>query len=181
MELLEQRSSDRYGSEKINRLAHALPCAWQAERNGADAELITAALLHDVGHLIHKYDDDAAQRGIDARHEQIGSMFLARHFGSAVTEPIALHVDAKRYLCANEPGYFETLSAGSVRSLNLQGGPMREHESAAFMQHPYAEAALKLRRWDEGAKVEDLTTPDVNYFKKYVERSATDTRPEAAE
>ncbi len=87
-----------------------------------------------------------------------------------MTEPIALHVDAKRYLCANEPGYYETLSTGSVRS--LQGRPMQEHESQEFLSHPYAEAALKLRRWDEGAKIEDLTTPDINHFCKYVEISA---------
>lgn len=181
MEILDQRGSDdRYGSEKINQLEHGLQCAWLAEREGAEPALITAALLHDIGHLIHKYGDDAAERGIDDRHEVLGAKYLTSLFSENVTQPIAMHVDAKRYLCANEPGYFELLSEGSVRSLELQGGPMSEDESAAFIARDYAEGAISVRRWDDNAKVQDLLTPDLTYFRRYVDRSRVDKADEIA-
>lgn len=169
LDILGHRGGDRYGSERVSQLDHALQCAWLAERQGAGANLITAALLHDVGHLIHKLGENAAARGIDARHEVIGSSYLKACFPDEVVGPIALHVDAKRYLCAAEPGYFDTLSAASIRSLKLQGGPMTDEEAAEFETRPHAEAAIRLRRWDEGAKLPELTTPDLGYFRKYVE------------
>ncbi len=168
-ETLHQQGSERYGSERVSQLDHALQCAWLAERADKSPALITAALLHDVGHLIHKFGDDAALRGIDDRHEVLGAKFLARLFGDDVTQPIALHVDAKRYLCTNEPGYYEILSPGSVRSLHLQGGLMTEHESEAFRNTGFYAAAVDLRRWDEQAKIPELRTPGLDYFRKYAE------------
>lgn len=167
-ETLQVEGEARYGMEAINQLEHALQSALQAEQEDAGAALITAALLHDIGHLIHKLGV-AAERGIDDRHETLAEKLLRKWFDDDVVLPVALHVDAKRYLCRVEPTYFDTLSAGSVRSLELQGGPFTDEEAAAFIKQPGGEAAVRLRRWDEGAKVKDLETPPLEHFRPYVE------------
>ena len=165
---LEVAGAARYGMEAINQLEHALQSAAQAEQEDAGAALITAALLHDIGHLIHKRGI-AAERGIDDRHEALGEKLLCRWFDEDVVLPVALHVDAKRYLCQAEPGYFDTLSAASVRSLELQGGPFTQAEADEFINQPGGEAAVRLRRWDEGAKVENVKMPPLSHFRPYVE------------
>lgn len=155
--------------ETVSQRAHALQCARLAEQEGAPPELITAALLHDIGHLLHKDGEAAALRGIDAKHELIAQKHLRRWFGPAVAEPVHLHVDAKRWLCANEPGYYSDLSPASQRSLALQGGTFTPEEAAAFGARPYAEDAIRLRRWDDLAKVPGLTTPPLEHFRQYIE------------
>tara|TARA_A100000164_G_scaffold374338_1_gene407163 strand:- start:1163 stop:1723 length:561 start_codon:yes stop_codon:yes gene_type:complete len=167
--VFENEGAARYGSERINQLEHALQCAWLAERESGDPALITAALFHDIGHMMHKLGDDAAIRGVDDRHEDIGYKYLRQYFGEDVCMSVKMHVDAKRYLCTVEEGYFDSLSAGSVRSLQLQGGPFSHDEAEAFINSPLARDAVALRRWDEGAKVEDLTTPELAYFRQYVQ------------
>lgn len=153
-----------YFGEPVTQTAHALQCAQLAERDGAGPALIVAALLHDVGHLLHGLPEDIADQGLDARHEQAGHEWLSRHFGDAVTEPVRLHVDAKRYLCAVEPDYLATLSPASLQSLALQGGPFSRDEADAFARLPHAAAALRLRRWDDEAKVPGLDTPDLSHY-----------------
>jgi phosphonate degradation associated HDIG domain protein len=148
----------------VTQLQHALQAAWSAEQAGCDAALVTAALLHDIGHLVHDLGENPAEEGIDDRHEELGQAWLTAWFGPEVTEPVRLHVAAKRYLCATEPGYFERLSPDSVLSLSLQGGPMGPEEAAAFRALPQAEAAVRLRRFDEEAKVKDMETPPVAHF-----------------
>ncbi|MEM9605791.1 MAG: HD domain-containing protein [Actinomycetota bacterium] len=147
--LFERFGRERYG-EGINQEEHALQAAKQAIDEGAAPALVAAALLHDVGHLLVERDRVPT---VDLRHEAVGARALARWFGPEVTNPIALHVDAKRYLCAVDPDYFGILSPGSVHSLELQGGPMTSEEVERFEALPGAEAAARLRRWDEGAKV----------------------------
>lgn len=169
-ETLETEGSARYGMEPINQLEHALQCAAQAEIESAGAALITAALLHDIGHLVHKLGI-AAERGIDDRHEALGEKLLRKWFEDDVVLPVALHVDAKRYLCTAEPGYFNRLSQGSVRSLELQGGAFTETEALDFIARPGGEASVRLRRWDEDAKVKNLQTPSLDHFRPYVEAS----------
>jgi [1-hydroxy-2-(trimethylamino)ethyl]phosphonate dioxygenase len=115
-----RRGVETYG-EGVSQLEHALQCAACAERDGASAALIAATLLHDIGHLVHDLPIDIADHGIDAQHESLGSAFLSRYFGPDVTEPVRLHVAAKRYLATTEPGYFDLLSPASVQSLHLQG------------------------------------------------------------
>lgn len=166
------RATRRYGLSSVSQLQHALQAAAYAERAGEPAALIVAALLHDVGHMIHELGEDPAAQGIDDRHEEIGAAWLARHFGSAVAEPVRLHVPAKRYLCAVEADYFGKLSPDSVRSLALQGGPMSPAEVAAFDLNPHAEAAKRLRRYDEAAKDPKAPTPDFEHFLRYVEACA---------
>jgi phosphonate degradation associated HDIG domain protein len=172
-ERFDRHGGEDYGSERVRQLEHALQCAALAEAEGASAALIGAALLHDIGHLIHDLGDGPAARGIDDRHERLGEEWLRQWFGSDVTEPVRLHVPAKRYLTATDPGYFATLSAGSVRSLELQGGPFSATDAAAFIAVPQAEEAVRLRRWDEAAKVPGKTTPDLEHFRQYLEASRT--------
>jgi predicted HD phosphohydrolase len=141
-----------------------LQSAWCAEKAGEPASLVVAALLHDVGHMIHKLGEDPASAGVDDRHEALGAKWLAKRFPAAVSEPVRLHVAAKRYLCAAEPDYFAKLAPDSIRSLNLQGGPMTASEQAAFLAEPFAQAAIRLRRYDEEAKTGGLQTPDLAHF-----------------
>jgi [1-hydroxy-2-(trimethylamino)ethyl]phosphonate dioxygenase len=162
--LFEGGGGRQYGGECVTQRAHALQCAASAEAAGAPASLVVAALLHDIGHLVHSLGPRPAERGIDDRHEAGGAAWLRRWFGPEVTEPVRLHVDAKRYLCAVDPSYFQTLSPGSVRSLELQGGPFEAEAAAAFLAVPHATAAVRLRRWDEAAKVAGIATPDIAHF-----------------
>ena len=169
--LLEEKGSRRYGLAAVSQLQHALQAALLAEQTGGDAALVTAALLHDIGHMVHGLGEDPAADGVDDRHEELGRAYLAALFGPEVTEPVRLHVAAKRYLCATEPAYFGKLSSDSVRSLALQGGPMSPDEVAAFRALPQSEAAVRLRRFDEDAKVKDLPTPPVAHFLPYLRES----------
>ncbi|GAA0763791.1 HD domain-containing protein [Actinomadura yumaensis] len=152
-----------YG-EDVTQLEHAVQTAHHAQADGAPPALVAAALLHDVGHMMQKAGEDAADRGIDTRHEQISAGYLARAFGPEVTEPVRLHVAAKRCLAATAPGYVDRLSAASLQSLALQGGPMSPAEVEEFMALPAAEAALRLRRYDELGKAQGV---EVAGFEAY--------------
>ncbi|HET8619176.1 MAG TPA: hypothetical protein VFM27_09470 [Acidimicrobiales bacterium] len=145
--------------EEVAQLAHALQTAALAEAAGSDGALVAAALLHDVGHLLHLAGGEAGP------HEETGPAYLAGLFPAAVTDPIAGHVAAKRYLCAVEPDYQLRLSPGSVRSLRRQGGPMTAAEVAAFEALPGAVGAVALRRWDDAGKVEGLAVPGLAHHE----------------
>lgn len=168
--LLEGKAEGRYGLHDVTQRQHALQAAWLAEREGCGDALVAAALLHDIGHLVHHLGDNPAAEGVDDRHEELGDAYLRTLFGPEVTEPVRLHVAAKRYLCATEADYFGRLSPDSVLSLKLQGGPMSADEASAFRALPEAEAAVRLRRFDEAAKVKDLETPPVAHFVPALER-----------
>ncbi len=169
--LLERNGRHRYGLHDVNQLQHALQAATFAERASEPDAVIAAALLHDIGHMVHDLGENPAADGIDDKHEQVGHDFLVELFGPEVTEPVRLHVAAKRYLCATEPGYFEKLAPDSVLSLSLQGGPMSAPEQRDFESLPHHQAALRLRRYDEAAKEKDMATPDVAHFLPAVARS----------
>ena len=164
----ERRGQETYG-EGISQLEHAVQCAAFAERDGADAALVTATLLHDIGHLLHDLPADVADSGIDTQHEASGSAWLSRHFGLAVTEPVRMHVAAKRYLATMEPGYFDRLSEASVLSLRLQGGPMSAPQAAAFAAEPFFADAIRLRRWDEEGKIVGYHGPALDHFLPQVQ------------
>jgi phosphonate degradation associated HDIG domain protein len=169
VELFAAHGHSQYGGEAVSQQEHALQAALFAEREQAGGALIVAALLHDVGHLLHDLPDDAPEQGTDDRHEVLAARWLANRFGADVVEPARLHVAAKRYLCAVDRSYQDALSAPSVLSLKLQGGPMTPEEVREFESQPHFEAAVRLRRWDDAAKVVGLVTPDVRHFMKYVE------------
>ncbi|MFL5284622.1 MAG: phosphonate degradation HD-domain oxygenase [Rhodopila sp.] len=169
-DLIDGKGERNYELSLVNQRAHALQAALLAEQSGCDSALITAALLHDIGHMVHDLGEDPASEGIDDRHEQLGQAFLAQYFGPDVTEPVRLHVAAKRYLCGVEPDSFARLSDDSIRSLALQGGPMSKEEAEAFAALPGATAAVQLRRFDEAAKVRGLPTPPVAHFLPHLRR-----------
>jgi len=162
-----KRGGDTYG-EGVSQLDHALQCAACAERDGASPALIAATLLHDIGHLLHELPQDVADQGIDTEHESLGSAWLSQHFGADVTEPVRLHVAAKRYLATTEIGYYDLLSAASVQSLKLQGGLMSPEETKRFASERYAQDAIKLRRWDDEGKTIGAKTPGLGYFEQHV-------------
>jgi [1-hydroxy-2-(trimethylamino)ethyl]phosphonate dioxygenase len=169
LDLLEIEGGRQYGGESVSQREHALQCARLAEVEGAPPSLVAAALLHDIGHLLHSQGPRPALRGIDDRHELVGHKHLLRALGPEVAEPVRLHVPAKRYLCATEPSYFALLSAGSVRSLALQGGAFNPSEAEAFAAQPYAAAAVRVRRWDEAAKIPGLATPPLAHYRAALE------------
>lgn len=169
--LFAERGAAEYRGEAVTQLEHALQAATFAEHEGLAAEAIAAALLHDIGHLLHGYGEDCADQGIDDRHEELGVRFLSCGFGMAVTEPVRLHVAAKRYLTATQPGYSAELSPASIQSLALQGGPMTLSEVREFESQPYFSLVVKVRECDDRAKVIGLATPPLAYFRKYLEQS----------
>jgi phosphonate degradation associated HDIG domain protein len=166
-DLFARRGLEMYAGEPVTQTEHALQAALQAEQSGADSALITAALLHDVGHLLHELDEDCAEDGIDDKHEALGAEWLSQHFDFEVVEPVRLHVAAKRYLCAVDEDYFAQLSPASRLSLQLQGGPFTTAQVRKFEEHPCFAAAIKLRRWDEQAKVPQLQTPPLERYLDY--------------
>lgn len=170
--IYSRRGSAAYFGEPVSVTEHGLQAAYFAEAAGAADALIVAALLHDIGHLIEDAPDDLADWKSDAHHELSGSRWLASRFGPEVSEPVRLHVPAKRYLCAKNPKYFSSLSPASVVTLALQGGPMSSAEMAAFKAEPYSRDAIRVRQWDDQAKVAGLQTPDWNHYRSMIERLA---------
>jgi [1-hydroxy-2-(trimethylamino)ethyl]phosphonate dioxygenase len=168
-ELLETRGQSSYFGEPVSQLEHALQCAHFATEEGATRELIAAALLHDVGHLLHEHDENIADLGVDTAHEALGQSWLSECFGPAVTHPIALHVAAKRYLCATDKSYADQLTPASLDSLRLQGGLMNAEEIAEFEADEFASDALRLRRWDDLAKIQGKSVPPLAHYRIVLE------------
>jgi phosphonate degradation associated HDIG domain protein len=168
--LFAERGGSEYHGEAVTQLEHALQAAHFAEQDACPSEWIAAALLHDIGHLLHGDGEDSLVRGINDSHEELGARFLASGFDLAVTEPIRLHVPAKRYLCATRASYTGQLSPASVRSLELQGGPMSVAEVQEFEAHPHFAAATGIREYDDRAKVVGLATPPFAHFRTYLKR-----------
>lgn len=150
--IYESRAHGQYGLTLVNQRAHAVQSGYHARAQGLPASQIVAALLHDIGHMIHDLGEHPAARGVDDRHEDLGAAWLATRFSPAVSEPVRLHVAAKRYLCTVEADYRSRLSDDSIESLALQGGDMSASEQAAFEAEAYQWEAMTLRRIDELAK-----------------------------
>jgi phosphonate degradation associated HDIG domain protein len=169
-DMISKKGSALYGGEQVTQEQHALQAAHLAEQDGAPGHVIVAALLHDVGHLLERDFDQALDATADTFHEQLGEAFLKQWFGPDITEPVRLHVTAKRYRCATRPGYFESLSPASVHSLALQGGPMSAAEVAAFELEPHYRDAVRVRVYDDLAKDQQMRTPGLEHFLGYVAR-----------
>jgi phosphonate degradation associated HDIG domain protein len=170
IEILFVCGRDAYFGEPVTLLEHVLQTAALAEQNEAPDALVVAALLHDIGHLLDGPADHIGYHGVDDHHEEAGENWLNRHFSRAVTEPIRLHVAAKRYLCTADPSYLDTLSAASLESLARQGWPMTAAESATFRQMPWACDAMILRRWDDAAKTPGKLVPGLAHYRLHLER-----------
>jgi phosphonate degradation associated HDIG domain protein len=162
--LFARRGGEMYTGEPVTQLEHALQTAALAEAAGADEELVTAALLHDLGHLLHDLGDTPTLRGVDDVHQYAALSFLRGLFAAPVLDAIRLHVDAKRWLCATRAEYFDALSADSQRSLALQGGVFDAAQAAAFIALPGAADAVRLRLWDDRAKTAGAATPTLRHF-----------------
>lgn len=167
--LLADGGATAYFGEPVSQLDHALQTAALAEAADAPDALVVAALLHDIGHLLAAATRSRASAGEGAPHEAVGDLWLSNHFGPAVTEPVRLHVAAKRYLCAVEPRYSASLSAASQASLGVQGGPMTADEVKAFASAPWATEAAAVRRWDDLAKVPGLEVPGLSHYRNRIE------------
>jgi phosphonate degradation associated HDIG domain protein len=168
-----KRGHEGYG-EGVSQLEHALQCAVCAERDGAPESLIVATLLHDIGHMLHDLPEDIADQGVDTQHESLGSAWLSQHFGPEVSEPVRLHVAAKRYLAAAEAGYMDILSEASKLSLRLQGGPMNAAEQDRFAAERFRKEAIDLRRWDDEGKIVGWKTPDLAHYEPMIARCLRD-------
>lgn len=165
--LFKQKGGANYSGEKITQLEHACQAAQLAEKDGNDDEVILAALLHDVGHLL---DDEPEAEDMDGYgvkdHEAIGAEYLLKNgFSEKIATLVKSHVEAKRYLCAVNQHYYDNLSYASKMTLHFQGGPMREDELDAFERNPLKNLIIKMRTWDEEAKRENIPLPDLNVYK----------------
>jgi len=170
--LYGDRGSKAYFGECVSVLEHALQAAHFAHLDGASSALIVAALLHDIGHLLQDVPADVSDWTNDAHHEIVGSRWLARRLGPAVSEPVRLHVPAKRYLLATDAGYAARLSPASIVTLRLQGGPMSAHELVHFEAEPYHEDAIRVRRWDDRGKVAGLETATAGDYRAMIDALA---------
>lgn len=162
VDLYRIKGNLHYEGEGVCQIAHAWQCGMLAKQSGSSPKLQLAAWLHDIGHLISKKDGSPTTYGHDDRHEQTGEKFLAKFFSEEVSQPVLLHVQAKRYLVAAQVGYCESLSLDSVRSLQLQGGPMTTSECTEFLSQPFAQDAIALRLWDDLGKDPDCKTPPLD-------------------
>jgi [1-hydroxy-2-(trimethylamino)ethyl]phosphonate dioxygenase len=167
--IFHKRGSDAYFGESVSMTEHALQAAYFAQTAAAPPALIVAALLHDIGHLVDDVPSDIADWTVDAHHEQVGSRWLATRFRPDVSEPVRLHVPAKRYLLATDAKYFAKLSPASVTTLKLQGGPMAAHEVAKFETERFHKEAVRVRQWDDEGKVAGLKTPSLGDYRALIE------------
>ena len=154
-----------YIGESLTMSEHMIQTAMLAEKNKSSDDLICSSLLHDYGHFVIKDPNQLVGDKIDGRHEIIGANYLKKFFHYKIVEPILLHVDAKRYLARNKK-YFKNLSEASKISLELQGGTMNDLEAKKFEINKYYESAIKLRKFDEGAKKENIKIKKIEDYKK---------------
>jgi phosphonate degradation associated HDIG domain protein len=162
--LFSGHGANLYGGEAITQTEHALQCALLAETAGESEAIIVAALLHDIGHLMMHEDESH-----DKRHQDVGAVALVGSLSDAVIEPIRLHVAAKRYLCCVDDNYWALLSPASKHSLELQGGPFDDERAAHFARNPHAQIAVRVRQYDDRAKVKGAVTPPLAHYMKMVE------------
>ncbi len=167
--LFQKHGAHAYFGESVSMTEHALQAAYFAQAAAAPPGLIVAALLHDIGHLVEEVPEDIADWTEDAHHERVGARWLARRVLPEVSEPVRLHVPAKRYLLATDAEYFTKLSPASVITLKLQGGPMAAHEVAQFETERYYKDAVRVRQWDDRGKVAGLKTPGLSDYRALIE------------
>jgi phosphonate degradation associated HDIG domain protein len=168
-DLFAQQGAREYMGEAVSMSQHMEQSAACASADGAADSLVIAALLHDIGHFIGEHPIEALENGIDNNHEEVGASYLAAHFPASVSEPVRLHVAAKRYLCATDDAYLERLSDASVNSLKVQGGPMNAAEIERFEANPYHRDAVRLRYYDDDGKVAGLTIKPVTDYRDTLE------------
>ncbi|MEP4198633.1 MAG: HD domain-containing protein [Aliishimia sp.] len=169
-DIFERRGQEEYLGEPVTMAQHMLQGATFAENKGLSENIIVAALLHDIGHFTSEFGTYAPDDVQDRFHEDAGAQVLETFFPPLVIDCVRHHVAAKRYLCATRPDYFDRLSAASVHSLNLQGGPMSADEVANFARNPNLDDILQVRFLDEAGKEPDMHTPAFAHFAPMMQR-----------
>lgn len=169
LNLFAHRGAQEYMGEAVTMSQHMEQSAACAVADGAPDSLVVAALLHDIGHFIGEHPIEALENGIDNVHEEAGARYLEPFFPASITEPIRLHVAAKRYLSATDKDYFGELSDASVNSLKVQGGPMSPAEVERFEANPYHKQAVKLRLYDDDGKIAGLEIKPVTEYRTTLE------------
>jgi phosphonate degradation associated HDIG domain protein len=167
--LFARSGAEEYMGESVTMSQHMEQTAACAVADGASDSLVISALLHDIGHFVGDHPIDALDKGNDNYHDEVGARFLEPYFPAAITEPIRLHVAAKRYLCATDDSYHGRLSAASVNSLNVQGGPMNKQEVEQFEDKSFNQDAVRLRLYDDDGKVAGLTIKPVTDYRIILE------------
>ena len=168
--IFDRRGGEEYLGEDVTMAEHMLQGATIAEQNGQSDEIIVGALLHDIGHFTSEFGTYHPDDTEDRHHEDAGAEVLEQFFPSVITDCVRFHVAAKRYLCATKPSYFDRLSAASVHTLELQGGPMSADEVAAFEKNPNLKEIIAVRYLDEAGKRAGMETPDYWHFAPMVQR-----------
>lgn len=168
MSLYEAHGGAEYAGEKVSQLEHMVQAAQLAEAQGSDEEVILAAFLHDVGHISEAAKGDNEMDGFGIKdHEELGAEFLReKGFSKKIVRLVESHVEAKRYLTIKDPSYYAQLSDASKKTLEYQGGPMTEEEAAAFEQYPLFDLIIRMRKWDEEAKIEHQPLPDLQHYRQ---------------
>lgn len=164
--LFEKYGHHHNQGEPVSYLEHALQTAYIAEENGCGREMIIAALLHDIGHLIaHKYPDHTKLRSwVFINHESFGSEHLKKiGLENGIVELVEGHVMAKRWL-ARDKSYYSKLSECSKLSLIQQYGPYTDDEADEYLKHPRHLEFTQLRLFDDSAKTLGKKTPDLEYY-----------------
>ncbi|MEQ5839608.1 HD domain-containing protein [Paraburkholderia acidicola] len=169
-DIFARRGGEEYLGEGVTMAEHMLQAAHLVEQNGESDTVIVAALLHDIGHFTSEFGAFSMSDTQDNYHDAAGAVVVEQFFPRVVTDCVRLHVAAKRYLCAVDPGYFAKLSPASVHSLRLQGGPMTDEQVARFSQNPNLEDVIKVRLADDAGKVTGASTPDFAYYAPLVQR-----------
>jgi phosphonate degradation associated HDIG domain protein len=173
-ELFESASAEEYLGENITLVEHMIQCAENAQADGAQDWLIVAALLHDIGHLLIPDAASAQDSGIDMHHDDVGAEWISKRFPNNIVQAVRLHVDAKKYLVATDPDYFNHLSEASQITLDIQGGVFSEAEATEFIQQQYAHEAVLLRKWDDAGKVRGAAKTDISYYEELINEVALD-------
>ena len=154
-----------YIGEGLTMSEHMIQTAMLAEKSKCSTDLICSSLLHDYGHFVLEDPNQLVSDHIDGNHETIGANYLKKYFSNEIIEPILLHVDAKKYLARNKK-YFDDLSEASKISLKLQGGIMSDNEAKKFEKNKNYKNAIKLRRFDEAAKKQNIKIKDIKDYKE---------------
>jgi len=168
MSLYKEHGGAAYAGERVSQLEHMAQAAQLAEAQGFDEEIILAAFLHDIGHISEAAKGDNEMDGYGIKdHEELGAEFLrGKGFSKKIARLVESHVEAKRYLTYKDPAYYANLSAASIRTLEYQGGPMTADEAGAFEQYPLFDLIIRMRNWDEQAKIEHQPLPDLQHYRE---------------
>jgi phosphonate degradation associated HDIG domain protein len=168
----QNHGGEEYAGEKVTQLEHMVQAAELAEQQGFDEEVVLAAFLHDIGHICNPGHGDNEMDGFGIKdHEEIGADFLKRKgFSKKIVRLVESHVEAKRYLTLKDPAYYDQLSDASKKTLEYQGGQMSEEEANAFEQYPLFDLIIKMRKWDEQAKIEHKPLPALVHYRKMILR-----------